>query len=165
MGDLPSITFGQIKEEFEKGLEPLHIHIVRKKTMTEHDTFLGQDGLTFLRLYVAEVSPEKTDALFPLTSRTVETIVKTRSIKVGIAPPVTPHRLRSFFKTYLTLIKVPEEVVEYWMGHRQRYSGAYMIPPVDIDSNDPNFSTDIPSQRTLYKENEWVISISERESI
>lgn len=154
--DFQAITYGQIKDEFEQDVEPLHIHLVREKTKTEHDTFLGKDGLLYLKLYLAQTEPKKNDLIFNLTARTVEYIVRGASERAGIDPHVTPHKLRSFFKTYLTLNKVPVEIVEYWMGHRVAYSGAYLVPPVDTTG-------DVPSQRKLYRENEWILSILKEE--
>lgn len=154
IGSLPGITYGDVKHELDHNVEPLHLHLVRGKTMTEHDTFLGSDGIQYLKMHLFDTKPAKDEPVFKLTPRTVEYIVKGASKKAKIDPPVTPHRLRSFFKTYLTLNKVPVEIVEYWMGHAVAYQGAYMVPPVDSDS-------DIPSQRKLYAENEWVLSISD----
>jgi len=153
IGDVPCVTFSLLKAQLRNEMSPIHMHILREKTKTEYDTFIGHDAITFLRLYLAENPPDSDDSpLFTISDRTIETIVKTASIKAGIHPHVTPHRLRSFFKTYLTLDGVPKEIVEYWMGHRVAYGGAYLVPPVDTAEG-------LPSQRQLYKDHEKVLSI------
>ena len=154
-GDLPLVNLGLVKDELKQGVSPLHLRIMRKKTMIEYDTFLGKDGITYLKLYLAEKPPEGDySPIFDITPRTIEHIVKNSSLKVGVKPYVTPHKLRSFFETYLTLAKVPTELVNYWMGHSVAYGGAYFVPPVDSAEG-------LPSQRGIYAENEHVLSISE----
>lgn len=165
IGDLPLVTLGLIEKELSEGIVPLHIHMVRQKTKVEYDTFLGRDGVTYLKLYLTENPPENNDSpIFDITPRTIESIVKNSSIRTGLLPHVTPHRLRSFFKTYLTLNGAPREIVEYWMGHTVAYGGAYLVPPVDspmlpVDSK----REALPSQRNLYAKYESVISIEEEE--
>ena len=143
---LTQVTYGKIKDEFESGIEPLHISIVRTKTMVRYDTFLGQNGLDFLKQHLRVVGAKADEPLFRIASRRVEYIVSNASERAGLNPAVTPHKLRAFFSTRLKLSECPDELVEYWMGHTIPYGGAYFVPPPE-------------EQRKIYKNYEWAISI------
>jgi len=145
-----TFTWKAISKEYDKKIEPLHFHALREKTMTEFDTFVGSDGLTCLRPYIQEkkdknkLDPDK--PVFDISERTIQNIVRHSSLASGMDPHSSPHNLRKFFSTYLALAKVPQQQIDYWMGHVIAYGGAYFVPPVE-------------SQRQLYQENEKAISI------
>jgi len=150
IGILKNFTWESISTEYDKKLEPLHFHTIREKTMTEFDTFLGSNGLTCLRPYIEEkvdknkLDPEK--PIFDISERTIQNIVRHSSLASGMDPHSSPHNLRKFFSTYLALAKVPQQQIDYWMGHAIAYGGAYYVPP-------------IKEQRELYSLNEKAISI------
>lgn len=153
--DFLGITYGMIKPELEKGIVPLHLDMRRSKVMKEYDTFLGEDSIDQIKLYLEEEKPKTASSeLFTISKRAVEYIVKDASVVAGLKPHVTPHKLRSFFNTYLTLSfhgfqsqHIP--IVDYWMGHVLPYGGAYLVPPVE-------------EQRQIYQVHENAISISDR---
>jgi len=93
--DLGLITYGLIREEFEAGVEPLHIPIRRTKIMKRYDTFLGADSLEALREYFEEKPPNPRKPIFQLSPRMIQYLVKDASIRAGLKPHVTPHKLRS----------------------------------------------------------------------
>jgi len=144
------ILFEKIKDELERGIEPLHLPMIREKIKKKYSTFLGVDALEQLKPFVKDVKPK--GPVFQLSQRAIEYIVLKTSIRAGLKIPITPHRLRAFFSTYMGLSFHTEQanhipLVEYWMGHKLPYKGTYMVPPLEI-------------QRTLYKQHEWGISVS-----
>jgi len=147
LGDfLDLVTYGRIKNEFERGVEPLHLPMERTKIKKKYDTFLGSDGVEFLREYLRDRRLRSNHPIFDISRRTVEYIVASASRRASLKPTVTPHKLRSFFSTRLKLAGCPEAQVEYWMGHVVPYRGAYFVPPVE-------------EQRKIYKKFEWSLSI------
>jgi len=143
------ILFEKIKDELDRGIEPLHLPMMREKIKKKYDTFWGVDALEQLRLFVKDVKHK--GPVFTLSQRAIEYIVHKTSVRAGLKPPITPHRLRAFFSTYMGLSFHTEQanhipLVEYWMGHKLPYKGTYMVPPLEI-------------QRTLYKQHEWAINV------
>ena len=51
VSDLPSLTYGDIKEEFEKGTTPICLSLTRKKTGVSFITFLGSWSVKLLKDY------------------------------------------------------------------------------------------------------------------
>ena len=147
------ILFGNIKSELEMGIEPLHVPMKRQKIGEyKYSTFLGADSLEYLHKYLKDSHFKDNEPIFNLGPRAVENIVKRTSIRAGLKPHVTPHRMRAFFSTYMGLSFHTQDtkhllLVEHWMGHKLPYAGTYMVPPVDI-------------QRQIYKQHEYAISIS-----
>ena len=50
VSDLLSLTYGDIKEEFEKGIAPLCLSLTRKKTGVSFITFLGSWAVKMLKI-------------------------------------------------------------------------------------------------------------------
>lgn len=149
---LELLTFDVIREEFKKETRPLHLLMERQKIKKKYDTFLGDESIELLTEYLGKELPDNNDPIFNDSRRTIQYIVERASIRARLSPHVSPHGLRAFFSTYMSLSfhqsssqHIP--LVDYWMGHEQPYKGAYMIPPVDI-------------QRQLYREHEWAVSLS-----
>lgn len=149
--DFLAVTYEMIKPELDRGVSPLHLNLRRSKVMKEFDTFLGENSIHFLKQYLKNVELKPKDPLFPVSKRFVEYLIKGSSLAAGLKPHVTPHKLRSFFNTYLVLSfhgsqsqHIP--IVDYWMGHVLPYGGAYMVPPVE-------------DQREIYRVHEHAISL------
>jgi len=129
-----SPEFGYVGEQLKNGTVPLHIHIVREKTMASglgwYDTFFGKHAIDALKEYVDFSKPR----LFNVSSRTIQLKLRAISIKAGIATkeaPVRPYDLRKYFNTRLKLGGMNESLVEYLMGHSLgRVRAAYFVPPV-----------------------------------
>ncbi|MGB6680707.1 MAG: hypothetical protein WBF08_05200, partial [Candidatus Bathyarchaeia archaeon] len=52
-GTLVKLTYGHIKQDFENGIIPLHIHVepeITKGKYNDYDTFLGREAADYLRL-------------------------------------------------------------------------------------------------------------------
>jgi len=144
IGDLVNVTledespfYGTVREQLKKGVCPIHLHVVRKKTMVVFDTFLGEDAVTMLNEYVTF----QRGRIFNISERQVQNIVKDAGIKGGT------HILRKFFNTYLKIgvasvlskrgeleaVGLSDAMVESWMGHSLgRTKGAYHLPPVPV---------------------------------
>jgi len=129
-----SAEFGHIGEQLKNGTVPLHIHIVREKTMASglgwHDTFFGKNAVAALNEHVDFSKP----CLFNVSDRTIQLKLREISIKAGVGTgevPVRPYDLRKYFNTRLKLAGMNETLVEYMMGHSLgRVKGAYFVPPV-----------------------------------
>lgn len=129
-----SVEFGYIGKQLKKGTIPLHIHIVREKTMASglgwYDTFFGKNAVASLNEYVDFSKPR----LFDVSDRTIQLKLREISIKAEVGTeeaPVRPYDLRKFFNTRLKLAGMNETLVEYMMGHSLgRVKGAYFVPPV-----------------------------------
>lgn len=129
-----SAEFGHIREQLKNGTAPLHIHIVREKTMASglgwYDTFFGKWAVEALKEYVDFSKPR----LFDVSDRTIQLKLREISIKAGVGTeegPVRPYDLRKYFNTCLKLAGINETLVEYMMGHSLgRVRGAYFVPPV-----------------------------------
>lgn len=153
LGDfLRFLTFDTVRKELEENVSPLHLAMKRGKIEKHYDTFLGAESTELLKEYIGEDLPTNNNPIFNDSRRTIQYIVEKASVRARLTPHVSPHGLRAFFSTYMSLSfhqaqsqHIP--LVDYWMGHEQPYKGAYMIPPVDI-------------QRKLYKEHEWAVSLS-----
>jgi hypothetical protein len=129
-----STEFGYIREQLKDGTVPLHIHIVREKTMASglgwYDTFFGKWAVEALKEYVDFSKPR----LFDVSDRTIQLKLREISIKAGVGTekvPVRPYDLRKYLNTRLKLAGMNETLVEYMMGHSLgRVKGAYFVPPV-----------------------------------
>lgn len=133
-----SPVYGTIKEQLKKGMCPIHLYIVRKKTMGFYfDSFFGEDAVTMLNEYVDFSRPR----IFDVAEKTIREDAKKAGIVGGT------HILRKFFNTYVkmavagALFKrgeldaagISDTLVEYWTGHSLgKVKAAYNIPPVQL---------------------------------
>jgi len=129
-----SAEFGYIGSQLKDGTVPLHIHIIREKTMASglgwYDSFFGERAVEALNDHVDFSKPR----LFDFSDRTIQLKLREISMKAGIATekvPIRPYDLRKYFNTCLKLAGMNETIVEYMMGHSLgRVKGAYFVPPV-----------------------------------
>lgn len=49
-----SLNYGDVKDELDKGISPILIHLKREKTQTRYRTLIGQDTIDALKLYLQE---------------------------------------------------------------------------------------------------------------
>lgn len=124
--DLLSVTYGEIKREYEKGTEPLCLDFARKKTDVPFMTFLGSWASSLLREWLSKREKlKKTDLLYLVPHRTLtyhfrkagQIWLKERFEK-GEINPCRPYSLRSAFRTLLGDAGCPETYIEFFMGHR-----------------------------------------------
>jgi hypothetical protein len=145
---LSKLRYYHIKEDHEARRTPIHIHVeaeITKGKYADYDTFIAQEGVDYLRLYIearrqgspdGRNPPENIEDNSPLirdeTSRTprpvgskqIRKIVHDLYAKAGLLKTphghmynIRVHSLRKFFKTQLLSLGVQESYVDYMMGH------------------------------------------------
>jgi len=79
--------------------------------------FLSSAAKDAVKVYLDKRQDADEDRLFPLTTRSVERIIKHCAIKVGIGKKVTPHTLRHSFATDLLGNGADIRSVQMMLGH------------------------------------------------
>jgi len=122
VSDLLALTYGDIREEFEKGITPICLSLTRKKTGITFITFLGSWSVKLLKDYLAHRKLEDETPLYDVSSRAVHAyfrkIAQIFSRDFKGRNPYSPHSLRAAFRTFLSDHKVDPLYIEYWMGHK-----------------------------------------------
>ena len=146
-GTLAKLKYYHVKEDLEKGIIPVHIHVeaeITKGKYHDYDTFIGREAVEFLKTYL-EVRKRGTDHIPPetinddsplirdsrfkkpkhITEKQIRQIVQNLYRKAGLLKPkrgrlyeLRVHSIRKFFKTQLTALGVPTDYIEYMMGHK-----------------------------------------------
>jgi site-specific recombinase XerD len=147
-GTLVKLLYCHVRCELEKGIVPLHIHVeadITKGKYHDYDTFLGQEAVDYLKLYLEErqrgspdgkIPPEQlTDssplircqtcrAPKPIGEKQVYQLIHKLYFKAGLLKPnrghvydLKVHSLRKYFKTQLVALGVQPDYVDYMMGH------------------------------------------------
>ena len=147
-GTLVRLRYGHVKEDMERGVVPLHIHVeaeITKGKYHDYDTFLNQEAVEYLKLYlnarrkglldrkipseeVKDDSPLIRDQQFheakPIGEKQIRKLVHGLYCKIGLLKgrsggryELCVHSLRKFFKTQLMALAVQTDYVEYMMGH------------------------------------------------
>ncbi len=142
------LNYGDIQVEFEKGILPICLKLVRKNTGVEFKTFFGRDTVNYLRLYLAtrkDLKPSsslftKERARGKETRITPGAIIQSFSQIAKELPfikqnggynPARPHSLRAGFNSQL-IGKIDEVLREFWMGHAiGGVARAYLNMPTD----------------------------------
>ncbi|MFH1327323.1 MAG: site-specific integrase [Candidatus Bathyarchaeota archaeon] len=149
-GTLLKLQYKHIREDLEKNIVPIHIHIeadITKGAYTDYDTFLGEEAVHYLKLYLEErrrgkikgkevrIEPEVITDCSPLILCKHNPIPLGRSgllellhqlfLKAGIISqgsakvyPYRGHSFRKFFKTQMEALGVKSEFTEYMLGHK-----------------------------------------------
>ncbi|MEM1532304.1 MAG: hypothetical protein QW599_05620 [Nitrososphaerota archaeon] len=141
--------FPSIAEQIETGAVPVHVRVSRKKTGVKHDSFLGEEAVSALKILYEESGAR--GRLIPLRDDYIRHRLR-RACRVGKIPPISPQLLRKFFITRMKLAprlvgkNLDEKakhlvhylhgwdvIVEYMAEHtRSRVERAYFIPPWEI---------------------------------
>jgi len=147
-GTLVKLQYHHVRKELEENVMPLHVHVeaeITKGKYNDYDTFLSQEAVEYLRLYLEErqrgspdgkIPPEQLTDSSPLirdqTSKMVKPIgekqvyqlVHTLYFKAGLLKPnrgrvydLKVHSIRKYFKTQLMALGVQPDYVDYMMGH------------------------------------------------
>jgi integrase/recombinase XerD len=142
--DFIELTYGDIRADFERGENFIHISAVRRKESVKYDTFLGPNAVEILRTYLevrkrrGEVISDKSFLTVgdtqPYPQLAINSLTKTL-LRVGqrVGISASPHRLRKTFETYMALTVRHPIILKYWMGHKLNVSDVeakYIIPPV-----------------------------------
>ena len=122
ISDLLTMTYGGVKEELEKGITPLCLDLIRKKTGVQFITFLGSWSVKLLKDYLVNRKLENETPIYNVSARTVHAYFRKIARKFAGAfkgrNPYSPHSLRAAFRTFLSDHKVDPLYIEYWMGHK-----------------------------------------------
>jgi integrase len=122
ISDLLGLRYGDIKEEFERGVVPLCLDLSRKKTNIPFLTFVGSWALGLLKEHLADRDMQDDTPIFMVTRRAVDSYFRRVGVKFGGwfsgRNPYSPHSLRAAFRTILSDHKVDPLYIEFWMGHK-----------------------------------------------
>jgi site-specific recombinase XerD len=147
-GTLIKLRYGHVREDLSRGVMPLHIHIeaeITKGKYHDYDTFLGQEAVEYLKLYLevrrlgspdGKLPPETLNDDSPLIrdsrsqiakhigERQIYQLVHGLYFKAGLLKPnngkgydLHVHSLRKFFKTQLMALGIQSDYIDYMMGH------------------------------------------------
>jgi len=142
--DILKLRYGDVKDNLET--IPAPVKILRSKTKTHFVTFIGPDGVKYLKAYLedrkrgtAKIKPEalaEDSSLFrgvarfvPMTYNNLSKQFNSVRTRAGVQARI--YDLRKFFQTQLVLARVNEKLIEYWMGHTlARQKIAYLVPTI-----------------------------------
>lgn len=148
VNEICRLSYGDVQEEFEKGVLPICLKLVRQKTGVEFKSFFGRDAVKYLKLYLATRKDLKPDSsLFTkkrarggverMTTAAIQQsfseIAKDLSFikQKGGYNPARPHSLRAAFNSQL-IGKIDATLREFWMGHAiGSVSRAYLNMPTE----------------------------------
>jgi integrase len=147
-GTLVRLRYSHVAEDLEKGIRPLHIHVeaeITKGKYHDYDTFLGEEAVDYLRLYIdarrrgsihVEIPPEEVsddsplirDEMYevarPIGEKQLYKIVHELYFKAGLLHKnqsggydLRVHSIQKFFKTQLIALGLQSDYVDYMMGH------------------------------------------------
>lgn len=162
ISDIMILDYGDIKREFEEGVLPMAIEKFREKTNTRIRTFIGADGVRYLKLYLESrpnIKPK--DPIFTLlgteeraTPASIQKKLRNYAEKLNFLyeedmegyNPARPHSLRSGFRSRLTG-KMDGDLIESFMGHELgQEKSTYINMPLD-------------ELRELYSNYEYLLTI------
>jgi len=131
LSDLLALTYDDIKGKFERGVTPICLNLIRRKTGIAFITFLGSWSVKLLRECLADKKLENETPIYQVSSRAVRAYFhKTAQKFAGNFKgrnPNSPHSLRAAFRTFLSDHKVDPLYIEFWMGHAlPEQQGAYI---------------------------------------
>ena len=124
LSDLLRLTYGDIKAEYERGITPLCLDMVRKKTGVPFLTFLGKWAVSLLKEHLKDRRLTDKTPIFTKHPVSIERRFKTLGEKFagekfnGKRNPYSPHSLRAAFRTILSDHKIDHIIIEFWMGHK-----------------------------------------------
>lgn len=90
---------------------------VRGKGEKVRVVFLSYEAKNAIKKYLEKRKDIDNDLLFPITSRSVQRIIKHYAIKAGISKKVTPHVVRHMFATDLLSNGADLRSVQMLLGH------------------------------------------------
>jgi integrase len=136
ISDLLALRYGDVKEEFEKGITPICLSLTRKKTGVNFITFLGSWSFKLLKDYLAHRKFEDDTPIYAVSSRAVHAYFRKTAQKFAGnfkgRNPYSPHSLRAAFRTFLSDHKVDPLYIEFWMGHAlPEQQGAYINKSIE----------------------------------
>jgi hypothetical protein len=133
-----AIEYQDIAEQYEAGIFPICLDLIRHKTDVPHVTFLGEWSCNYLRIWIESIGNLKPETKIflipgnekPISKQAVDSYFFRRGLefsgkaekkeKFEYRNPYAPHTLRAGFNTNLRDHKADPIYVEYWMGHKIR---------------------------------------------
>jgi site-specific recombinase XerD len=146
---LTRLRYHHVREDLEAGRTSLHIHVeveITKGKYADYDTFLGQEAVEYLRLYLdarrlgspdGKIPPEMIEDSSPLIRdsqsripqpigpKQIRKLIHHLYLRAGLINgknkrmyDLRVHSLRKFFKTQMEAAGVNSDYVEYMMGHK-----------------------------------------------
>ncbi len=147
-GTLVRLHYRHVREDLEKGIMPVHVHVesdITKGKYHDYDTFLGEEAVEYLRLYVearrqgnihpeipleeiSDDSPLIRDEMYevprPIGEKQLYKLIHGLYFEAGLLKAgqnggydLRVHSIRKFFKTQLMALGVQSDYVDYMMGH------------------------------------------------
>jgi len=145
-GTLANLQYRHVKNDFERGVVPLHLHVeseITKGKYHAYDTFLNNESVEYLRAYLyarkigtPKVPPEEindespiirqqTKQVRPMAAESMEGRIHKLCFKSGILTKkagtvryeFSSQSFRKFFRTQMAFLGVEREYIEYMMGH------------------------------------------------
>ena len=145
---LTRLQYRHVQVDLEAERIPLHIHVeveITKGKYADYDTFLGQEAVEYLRLYLdarrrgspdGKIPPEKIQGDSPLIRdlqsripkpigpKQIRKLIHHLYLRAGLIKAkngrmydLRVHSLRKFFKTQMEAAGVNSDYVDYMMGH------------------------------------------------
>ncbi|MEA2089343.1 MAG: site-specific integrase [Thermoproteota archaeon] len=149
IGTLCKLRYRHVRKDLERGIIPLHIHVeaeITKGKYGDYDTFLGEEAVEYLKMYLAErrmgsrrgwippeeihdesplIRDEKSVTVKPLTPGRIHSILHTLYKRAGLIRnkksrryKLRAHSIRKFFRTQMAALGVNTDYIEYMMGHK-----------------------------------------------
>lgn len=147
-GTLVKLKYHHVKEDLERGIIPVHVHVeagITKGKYGDYDTFIGKEAVDLLVAYLDSrrrgtprlyIPPEKIQGNSPLIRTIREAQPKPlsetgvyhivrralqragKTQKAGRRYKLTLHSIRKFFRTQLAALGVDRDYIEFMMGHK-----------------------------------------------
>jgi len=122
ISDALSLTYEDIKYEYEHNTVPLCLDLARIKTDVPFMTFLGEWGVSLLREHLRGRRLRLESPLYTTSHRAIdhyfERLGKRWMGTYKGQNPCRPHSLRAAFRTLLGDAKMDRDVVKFFMGQR-----------------------------------------------
>jgi integrase len=148
LGTLVKLNYKHVRNDLEKGIIPIHIHVeaeITKGKYHSYDTFIGEEAVKCLNTYLdirrkgtAKLPPETLanesplirnecrNIVLPVSPASITSLVHKLFLKAGLIKkgkakryPIRPHSLRKYFRTQLGAnSKLPTDYIDYMMGHK-----------------------------------------------
>jgi len=146
IGTFSLLTYGDVREDLEKGITPIHVHVPIEKTKGhyhDYDTFVGAEGVEYFKAYLAmrrqgteDTPPEKVSDESPIirnnnyadvrgvTPGAIYDVLHRLYLANGLTEKaggkmykLRIHSIRKYFRTQMAALGVPTDYIEYMMGH------------------------------------------------
>jgi len=114
---------GDIRSEYNKKVSPLRFEVTHQKTDVPFMTFIGDWGLSKLRVHLSKAGKKQdSDPIYTMSERTVQWHFKKMADRwIGDYEgrnPMRAHSLRSACRTFLGDASMTIDEMRFFMGHR-----------------------------------------------